>query len=123
MGAVPGASAATVVATVSRPSVARLRSSSTLKLLSLAGSGVMRPSQEISHTPCLASKATEGSLARSYLAPEKTVACRIPRVNVLPPLVAVEKPIPEAPPLRKRPYWNAEQTDEPTDRVTYSTSA
>src|SRR5436309_4896392 len=79
----------------------------------------------MSQTLCLASKATEASLARRY-GPggvELTVVPgRKPAVKLFPPLVEVAKPMSEAPPLKKRPTWKAETKVEPEARVSGSTS-
>src|SRR5260370_1508820 len=76
-------------------------------------------------TLCLASKATEASLARRY-GPggvEVTVVPgRKPLVKVLPPLVEVAKPMSEAPPLKKRPTWEAATRVEPEAKGSGSAS-
>jgi hypothetical protein len=86
--------------------------------------------EETSHTRCLASKATLASLTRSYWLPvvpaSPDVAVRPGRKplvpQVLPPSVEREKPISVAPPLKKRPTWNADTTVDPADSVSGSTS-
>src|SRR6266700_7416300 len=79
----------------------------------------------MSQTLCLASKATEASLARRY-GPggvELTVVPgRKPAVQLFPPLVDVAKPMFEAPPLKKRPTWKAETMVLPEAKVSGSTS-
>src|SRR5436309_15821829 len=79
----------------------------------------------MSQTLCLASKATEASLARRY-GPggvELTVVPgRKPAVQLFPPLVEVANPMLEAPPLKKRPTWKAETMVEPKAKVSGSTS-
>src|SRR6266705_6733141 len=47
---------------------------------------------------------------------------RKPLVKLFPPLVDVANPMLEAPPLKKRPTWNAETIVEPNENVSGSTS-
>ena len=81
------------------------------------------PSDEISQTLCLASKATEASLAALYLPPVFVVSPGSePRVHVAPPLVEVAKPVSEDPPPDIRPIWNAATIVLPLTNVSGSTS-
>src|SRR5207302_11468876 len=105
---------------VSPPSVERLARTST----GTRAAGI--PRKEIIQTLALASKATEGSLTRSYVrlagVEWKVVSGRKPLVNVLPPSFEVAKPMSEAPPLKKRPTWKAETIVVPNANVSGSTS-
>ena len=83
----------------------------------------------MSQTPCLASKATLGSLTRSNGAPvrppvpEVAVSpVRKPCDQVVPPSPDRAKPMLVAPPLKKRPTWKAAMTVEPLANVSGSTS-
>src|SRR5438270_1864194 len=77
---------------------------------------------EISQTPCAASYATLGSLTRSYGLDEAPDVNVIPGRNpgashVAPPLPDRTKPMSVAPPLKKRPTWNATTTVPPYANV------
>src|SRR5205809_7903013 len=80
----------------------------------------------ISQVLCAASKATEGSLTRSYgsAAPAlKVRPGRKPGVpQVAPPSPERAKPMSVAPPLKKRPTWNVPTTVLPAAKVSGSTS-
>src|SRR5205814_3037613 len=79
------------------------------------------PSDEISHTLCLASKATEASLAWPYLPPVLVVRPgRLPCVQVAPPSLDVANPVSEEPPPKTRPIWNAETIVLPLMKVSGS---
>src|SRR5216684_7594802 len=76
-------------------------------------------------TLCLASKATEASLARRYGpgGDELTVVPgKKPFLKLFPPLLEVANPMSEAPPLKKRPTWKADTRVLPKARVSGSTS-
>src|SRR5216684_2454680 len=76
-------------------------------------------------TLCLASKATEASLARRYGpgGDELTVVPgKKPFLKLFPPLLEVANPMSEAPPLKKRPTWKADTRVEPEAKVSGSTS-
>src|SRR2546421_6021853 len=82
------------------------------------------PSDEISHTLCLASKATEASLAALYRPPVLVVMPgRDPWAQVAPPLREVAQPVSEAPLPTIRPIWNAATIVLPAGDVSGSTSA
>jgi hypothetical protein len=81
------------------------------------------PSDEISHTLCLASKATEASLAARYRPPVLVVRPGSePWAQVAPPLRDVAQPVSEAPPPTIRPIWNAATIVLPAVNVSGSTS-
>src|SRR2546430_11971347 len=81
------------------------------------------PSDEISHTLCLASKTTEASLAALYRPPVLVVMPgRDPWAQVAPPLREVAQPVSEAPPPTIRPIWNAATIVLPAVNVSGSTS-
>src|SRR6266536_1379299 len=65
-----------------------------------------RPSEEISHTLCFASKVTEGRLTWPYGPLGELFAVRPgrnPRVHVAPPSMQVAKPMFDEPPPNTRP--------------------
>src|SRR5436189_49800 len=74
---------------------------------------------EISHTLCLASKDTEGSVARS-LGPPPTylvIPGRRPLVHDAPLFVDVAKPVAQLPPSEIRPTWKVATMVEPFEYV------
>ena len=85
----------------------------------------VRGIDEIIHTPCLASYATDGSLTRGN-DPAGFVYSVIPRrnpcVQLAPPSWEVAQPMSEAPPFRKRPTWKVATIVEPKANVSGSTS-
>src|SRR4051812_18019431 len=110
----------TGLAQVWPPSVERL--TKTVGTSSEGVSGI----EEMSQVPCAASKATDGSLTRSYGlgAPELDV---MPGRNpgapqVAPPSVERTNPMSVAPPSKKRPTWKAATTVPPAAKVSGSTS-
>src|SRR5689334_4628398 len=88
-----------------RPSVERLT-----KIVGTLTEG-SRGIEETSHVWCVASNATEASLTRwNGLPSVPAVAVRPgswPSVHDAPPSVDVANPMSVAPPLKKRPVWNA----------------
>src|SRR5581483_2536038 len=78
----------------------------------------------MSQTPCFASYATDGSVARSNAPPSAfVIPGNGPCVQVAPLSVDVAKPTSVAPPSKKRPVWKAETTVDPAANVSGSTSA
>src|SRR5260370_34857971 len=80
--------------------------------------------EEMSQTLCLASKATEASLTRSYGllgSTWKVRPGRNPLVKCAPLLVEVAKPMSDEPPLKNRPTWKVDTTVEPHEKVAGST--
>src|SRR6266704_5864782 len=78
----------------------------------------------MSQTACLASKATEASVARS-LGPPPTylvIPGSRPLVHDAPLLVEVAKPMAQAPPSKTRPTWKVATMVEPFEYVSGSTS-
>src|SRR5258706_16160588 len=101
------------------PSVERLMK--TVGTTRLGRSGI----EEMSQTLCLASKATEASLTRSYGllgSTWKVRPGRTPLVKCAPLLVDVAKPMSDDPPLKNRPTWKVDTTVEPNEKVSGSTS-
>jgi len=81
-------------------------------------------SEETIQTPCLASKATDGSLTRAY-GPGGFVKGVIPGMTPLvhdtPLFVDVAQPMSDAPPSKKRPSWGAETMVDPNEYESGST--
>src|SRR5712691_1002122 len=78
----------------------------------------------MSHTLCMASKATEASVARS-LGPAPTylvIPGRRPLVHDDPLFVDVAKPMAQLPPSEIRPTWKVATMVEPFEYVSGSTS-
>src|SRR5689334_17486987 len=79
----------------------------------------------MSHCPCAASYATDGSLARGA-SPGGFVAVvndgRTPDRHVRPESVEVAQPIPDAPPSTNRPTWNDATAVVPQPAALGSTS-
>src|SRR5713101_6536712 len=101
------------------PSVERLMK--TVGTTRLGRSGI----DDMSQTLCLASKATEASLTRSYgLAGStwKVRPGRTPWMKRAPLLVEVAKPMSDEPPLKNRPTWKVDTMVEPNEKVSGSTS-
>src|SRR6266852_6893575 len=101
------------------PSVERLMK--TVGTTRLRRSGI----EEMSQTLCLASKATEASLTRSYGllgSTWKVRPGRTPLVKCAPLLVDVANPMSDDPPLKNRPTWKVDTTVEPNEKVSGSTS-
>src|SRR5438105_5028668 len=80
---------------------------------------------EMIHTPCLASKATDGSLTRGkdpggfvY----RVIPGKNPRVQLAPPLRDVAHPMSDEPPLKNRPVWKVATIVDPKANVSGSTS-
>src|SRR6266568_7033362 len=98
------------------PSVERLTSTSAVL-------GVLIPRYEIIHTLCLASCATDGSLARAYgpAGLENTVAGRVPALHVAPPSVDVEYAMSDPPPSKNRPDCMALTIVVPKEKLLGST--
>src|SRR6478752_5317282 len=107
----------------------QVRASSVERLTKTVGTAVLGRigMDEISHAPCRASNATDGSLTRSNglpAAPELNVRPgRNPGApQVAPPFPERTKPISVDPPLKKRPTWNALTTVLPNAKVSGSSS-
>src|SRR6478735_11855555 len=110
---------------IGRPQV---RPSSVERLKYTVGTLVFgrRGIDETIQTPCAASYATLASLTRSYgldASPELNVLCRKPGASqVAPPSPDRTTPTSLAPPLKKRPTWNAATTVPWSANVSGSTS-
>src|SRR5256714_1086211 len=85
----------------------------------------VRASVETSQTLCLASYATDGSVARSY-GPAGfvnfVIPGRVPLVHETPLFVEVDHPMPDDPPSKKRPLCAAATIVEPKENVSGSTT-
>ena len=75
-----------------------------------------------SPTPCVASYATTGSLARVQGPPPTVTPGSSPERHVRPASLDAANPIASAPPLTKRPTWKVETTVEPNAAADGSTS-
>src|SRR5437588_5708128 len=80
---------------------------------------------EMIHAPCLASKATDGSLTRGKVPAGfvyRVMPGKNPCVQLAPPLRDVAHPMSDEPPLKNRPVWKVATIVDPKANVSGSTS-